>query len=65
LVLIPIEAGARDALAIWDDRCEECHGDSVKFAKKYLWDVDGQLFARIAGKPITLGQITPGLAETP
>ena len=43
LVLIPIEAGARDALAIWDSRCEECHGDPVVFAGKYLWDINGQL----------------------
>ena len=43
LVLIPIQSGARDASEIWDDRCEECHGDSVKFASKYLWNVDGQL----------------------
>jgi len=43
LVLIPLEAGSRDAKAIWDDRCEECHGDSSKFATKYLWDIDGQL----------------------
>jgi len=43
LALIPIEAGARDALAIWDSRCEECHGDPAEFASKYLWDIDGQL----------------------
>ena len=43
LALIPIEAGSRDALAIWDSRCEECHGDPAVFAGKYLWDIDGQL----------------------
>ena len=43
LMLIPIEAGSRDALAIWDSRCEECHGDPDVFASKYLWDIDGQL----------------------
>jgi cytochrome c553 len=43
LVLIPIEAGSRDAQAIWDSRCEECHGDPARFAGKYLWDIDGQL----------------------
>jgi hypothetical protein len=43
LMLIPIEAGSRDGLAIWDSRCEECHGDPAVFASKYLWDIDGQL----------------------
>ena len=43
LALIPIESGARDALAIWDSRCEECHGDPAEFAGKYLWDIGGQL----------------------
>lgn len=43
LALIPVEAGARDALAIWDSRCEECHGDPTEFAGKYLWDIGGQL----------------------
>jgi hypothetical protein len=43
LLLVTVEAGARDARAIWEDRCEECHGDSVKFANKYLWDIEGQL----------------------
>ena len=43
LALIPIQAGARDALAIWDSRCEECHSDPAVFAQKYLWDIDGQL----------------------
>ena len=43
LALIPIEAGSRDALAIWDSRCEECHGDPARFAAKYLWNIEGQL----------------------
>ena len=43
LALIPIESGSRDALAIWDSRCEECHGDPAEFAGKYLWDIGGQL----------------------
>ena len=43
LALIPIEASSRDAQAIWNSRCEECHGDSSKFASKYLWDIGGQL----------------------
>jgi len=43
LALIPIEAGSRDALAIWDSRCEECHGDPARFAGKYLWNIEGQL----------------------
>ena len=43
LALIPVQAGARDALAIWDSRCEECHDDPAVFARKYLWDIDGQL----------------------
>jgi hypothetical protein len=43
LMLIPIEAGSRDGLAIWDSRCEECHGDPAVFSSKYLWDIDGQL----------------------
>ena len=43
LALIPIAAGARDGLAIWDSRCEECHGDPAVFAGEYLWVIDGQL----------------------
>jgi hypothetical protein len=46
LALIPIEAGSRDALAIWDSRCEECHGDPAEFAGKYLWNIEGQLQGR-------------------
>lgn len=43
LVLIPIEADTRGPEAIWDSRCEECHGEAVEFASKYLWNVEGQL----------------------
>jgi len=43
LALIPLETVARDAWAIWDSRCEECHGDPAEFAGKYLWNIDGQL----------------------
>lgn len=43
LVLIPLNADARDAEVIWDSRCEECHGESDRFASKYLWNIDGEL----------------------
>jgi hypothetical protein len=43
LSLATMETGARDAFAIWDSRCEECHGDPAVFASKYLWDIEGQL----------------------
>lgn len=43
LVLTPIEVSARDGKAIWDSRCEQCHGDPDKFANKYLWNVEGVL----------------------
>lgn len=43
LVLNPVKSSAREAKAIWDSRCEECHGDNVKFAGKYLWNIDGKL----------------------
>jgi len=43
LALIPIQAGSRDAQAMWDSRCEECHGDPARFASKYLWNIEGQL----------------------
>lgn len=32
-----------DGKAVWDNKCEECHGDPAKFAAKYLWNIDGQL----------------------
>ena len=43
LSLLSFPAGARDGAAIWDSRCEECHGDPAAFSTKYLWNVDGQL----------------------
>jgi len=43
LLLMPFQAETRDAEAIWDSRCEECHGDNVKFARKYLWKIEGEL----------------------
>jgi hypothetical protein len=46
LMLIPVEAASRDGLAIWESRCEECHGDPAVFSSKYLWDIDGQLQGR-------------------
>lgn len=46
LLLIPIEADSRDAKAIWDSRCEECHGDPAKFSGKYLWNIEGRLQGR-------------------
>jgi len=46
LALVPSAAGARDAPAIWDSRCEECHGESARFAGKFLWAIDGQLQGR-------------------
>ena len=39
-------AGSWDPRSSWDSRCEECHGDPDKFARKYLWDVDGKLQGR-------------------
>ena len=45
-MLIPVEAASRDGLAIWESRCEECHGDPAVFSSKYLWDIDGQLQGR-------------------
>ena len=43
LALNPLEGSSRDGPAIWDSRCEECHGDPVMFATKYLWNIQGQL----------------------
>lgn len=37
------EAGTVDGRAVWDNKCEECHGDPVRFSKKYLWNIDGLL----------------------
>ena len=41
--LVAFAACARDGAAIWDSRCEECHGGSAGFSAKYLWNMDGQL----------------------
>ena len=38
-----VEVGAVDGRAVWDNRCEECHGDPAQFSKKYLWDIEGHL----------------------
>jgi len=43
MFLLPPGAGARDAYATWDDRCEECHGDADEFSRRFLWAIDGQL----------------------
>ena len=37
------EAVAVDGRIVWDNKCEECHGDSTQFSKKYLWNLDGLL----------------------
>ena len=34
---------ARDGKAAWDSRWEECHGDPSRFARRYLWNVEGKL----------------------
>lgn len=46
LVLTPTAVYSQSAEYLWDNRCEECHGDSSIFAGKYLWDIDGQLQGR-------------------
>lgn len=42
-LLFQTDAVARKPEASWDDRCEQCHGEPDEFARKYLWNVDGQL----------------------
>lgn len=37
------KAVAIDGSTVWDNKCEECHGDPTQFSKKYLWNVDGRL----------------------
>ncbi len=32
-----------DPQAIWERRCDQCHGDAAEFAHKRLWSIDGQL----------------------
>jgi hypothetical protein len=46
LLLIPLKTEGRNAEAIWDSRCEECHGDNNRFARKYLWNIGGELQAQ-------------------
>ncbi|MGK0398225.1 MAG: hypothetical protein ACJA0I_000515 [Gammaproteobacteria bacterium] len=46
LLLISLKTEGRNAEAIWDSRCEECHGDNTKFARRYLWNVGGELQAQ-------------------
>ena len=43
MFLLPAGAGARDAYASWDNRCEECHGDADEFSRTFLWAIDGEL----------------------
>ncbi|MDH3447722.1 MAG: hypothetical protein OEO18_06220 [Gammaproteobacteria bacterium] len=37
LFLQPDAAEAMDANALWDNRCEQCHGEAAEFSGKYLW----------------------------
>lgn len=46
LALQPTATPAVEARAIWDSRCEHCHGDPAEFSGKYLWNVGGQLQGR-------------------
>ncbi len=46
LLLICQPALAVDIHALWDDRCEECHGHSADFARRYLWVENDQLKGR-------------------
>ena len=43
---MPLRTEGRNAEAIWDSRCEECHGNNTKFARKYLWNIGGELQAQ-------------------
>ena len=43
ILLMPLKTEGRNAEAIWDSRCEECHGDNARFARKYLWNIDEEL----------------------
>jgi len=42
-LLLALKSEARDAEAIWDSRCEECHSESADFSRKYLWNIEGEL----------------------
>jgi len=46
LLSSPLGAEAQNALAAWDNRCEECHGPADEFAGKYLWAIGDQLQGR-------------------
>ena len=43
LLLLHSPVQARKPEASWKNRCEQCHGDHIEFARKYLWNVKGQL----------------------
>ncbi len=43
LLTLQSEAMARKPEASWKNRCEQCHGEADEFARKYLWNVAGQL----------------------
>jgi hypothetical protein len=53
----PGAAGAIDPAAVWDSRCDQCHGDASEFAGKYLWEIGGHLQGRhhVADLRIFLG----------
>jgi hypothetical protein len=46
ILLMPLKTEGRNAEAIWDSRCEDCHGNNTKFARKYLWNIGGELQAQ-------------------
>jgi hypothetical protein len=35
-LLMPLKTEGRNAEVIWDSRCEACHGDNARLARKYL-----------------------------
>ena len=43
MALASTEVSSRDGRSVWDSRCEECHGNPDRFARKYLWNIAGQL----------------------
>ncbi len=42
-LLNPVKVSAVDGRVVWDNKCEECHGDPIRFSEKYLWNIEGQL----------------------
>lgn len=40
---LSLDVASIDGVAIWNNKCEECHGDPANFSTKYLWNIDGQL----------------------